>query len=190
MRLAPWTSWVVSGFALHMISLFVSLFPELTQIVIQVPRLNKRQYYTRCTSEITKNLQKIIRNPHKILPKSSQNPSKIFLKSSQNSPVDLSWALLAPSWASWRQDALENEKKPKNQSSVSPPPAYILEGFCVMLALCWAKWRSKSTWEPHLVNFYIEWGPTWANLARLDTIFKGFRRPSWHPKTNKNHYSF
>ena len=77
------------------------------------------------TNEVTKNsiknLQKSIQNPPKTLPtkfsKSNQNPSL-------NPPRIHSWSSLGPSWPrlgpSWRQEALENETRPKTRARTPP----------------------------------------------------------------------
>ena len=45
------------------------------------------------------------------------------------------------------------------------------------------------TWD-NLIPSCAHLGPTWANLALLDTIFNGFWRPFLHRKSNKNMIQF
>ena len=97
-----------------------------------------------------KNIPKPSQNSSKMLPKPTQNPQKILSK------LGLSWDLLAPSWAVLAPRGPEEGKKTEKWSSDPPLGLPFLEGFGAMLALCWAKLRSKSALEPHLVNLYIK----------------------------------
>ena len=84
--------------------------------------------------------------------KDLQKPSKIHPKFTLGDVLGFLGPLLGPSW---RQQAFKNKTRPKNQSS-NLPQASMWEGFRAMLALNWAMLRSKSAWEPHLVNLYIK----------------------------------
>ena len=81
------------------------------------------------TKNKTKNLQKSIQNPPKIFPKSPQNAFQIHPKCCQNSLLDLSWAVLAASWAILAPRGPQERNKIEKPELGPPIQASILGGF-------------------------------------------------------------